>query len=84
MMPTTSSNKKASGSSNTDGGGGGGWFQNLSKGIQAKQEELRISQQAKEAGMVWDRKEKQWTFYLLDQEWEEIEEKEKQKKLAEV
>lgn len=34
--------------------------------------------------MVWDRKEKQWTFYLLDQEWEEIEEKEKQKKLAEV
>lgn len=84
MMPTTSSNKKASGrsgSSNT--GGGGGWFQNLSKGIQAKQEELRIANQAKEAGMIWDKKEKQWTFYLLDQEWEGIEEKEKQKKLAE-
>ena len=31
--------------------------------------------------MVWDKKERQWTFYLLDQEWEQIEEKEKQKKL---
>lgn len=86
MMPTTSSNKKASGgsgSSSSNTGGGGGWFQNLSKGFQAKQEELRIANQAKDAGMVWDKKEKRWSFYLLDQEWEEIEEKEKQKKLAE-
>lgn len=86
MMPTTSSNKKASGgsgSSSSNTGGGGGWFQNLSKGFQAKQEELRIANQAKDAGMIWDKKEKRWSFYLLDQEWEEIEEKEKQKKLAE-
>ena len=32
--------------------------------------------------MIWDKKERQWTFYLLDQEWEEIEEKEK--RLAEA
>lgn len=31
--------------------------------------------------MVWDKKEKQWTFYLLDKEWEQIEEKEKEKSL---
>ena len=76
MMPS-SSNRKAKSPS----GSGGGWFQQISKGIQAKQEELRIANQAREAGMVWDKKEKEWTFYLLDQEWEQIEEKEKQKKL---
>ncbi len=77
MMPSSSNanNRKASGS------GGGGWFQQISKGIQAKQEELRIANQAREAGMVWDKEAKEWTFYLLDQEWERIEEKEKEKKL---
>ncbi|MGK3756882.1 MAG: curved DNA-binding protein CbpA [Bacillariaceae sp.] len=54
------------------------FFQNISKGIQAKHEEIRIASQAREAGMIWDKKENQWVFYLLDQEWEEIEEKEKQ------
>ena len=65
---------------NNNGNNVSNFFQNISKGIQAKQEEMRIAQQAKEAGMIWDNKNKQWTFYLLDQEWEEIEEKEKQKK----
>lgn len=76
-MPSSSNanNRKANSS------GGGGWFQQISKGIQAKQEELRIANQAREAGMVWDKKALEWTFYLLDQEWEQIEEKEKQKKL---
>jgi len=86
-MPTTSKTNRTSESKT---GGGGGWFQSISngiqgisKGIEAKQEELRIAQQAREAGMIWDKKERQWTFYLLDQELEEIEKKEKQKKLAE-
>lgn len=30
--------------------------------------------------MIWDKKENQWTFYLLDQEWEEIEEKDREYK----
>ena len=88
MMPSSNSNNNTLGKGETSGIGGGGWFKNISKGIQdiskgieAKQEEIRIGQQAREAGMVWDKKERQWTFYLLDQEWEEIEEKEKQKNL---
>ena len=72
-MPSSSNTKP-------EGKNGSGWWGQISKGIQAKQEELRIANQAREAGMVWDKKEKQWTFYLLDQEWEQIEEKEKQKK----
>jgi len=41
--------------------------------------------QIKQRMRAWfgTKKEKRWSFYLLDQEWEEIEEKEKQKKLAE-
>jgi len=70
-------------SKNSGGGGFGGFFQTISKGIQAKQEEIKVAQQAKEAGMVWNKKEKQWTLYLLDQEWEEIQEKEKENNASE-
>eukprot|EP00536_Pseudo-nitzschia_multiseries_P008367 jgi/Psemu1/197900/e_gw1.211.82.1 len=88
-MPSSNSgnNAKKRGSKSGGGGGGGGGFgglfSNLAKGIQAFSEEQKIAQQAREAGMVWDKKEKQWTFYLMDREWEEIEEKEKQKKAEE-
>ena len=54
------------------------FFQNISKGIQAKQEEIRNASKAREDGKIWDKKENQWFYYFLDQEWEEIEEKEKQ------
>jgi len=54
------------------------FFQNISKGIQAKQEEIRTAQQAREVGMIWDKRENQWAFYFLDDEYEEIIEKEKE------
>lgn len=74
------SNSRSSSGGDDTSGGFGGFFKNITKGIQAKQEDFRIAQQAREAGMIWDKKENQWTFYLLDQEWEEIEEKDREYK----
>lgn len=74
------SNSRSTSGGDDTSGGFGGFFKNITKGIQAKQEDFRIAQQAREAGMIWDKKENQWTFYLLDQEWEEIEEKDREYK----
>jgi curved DNA-binding protein CbpA len=57
--------------------GVGSFFGSVQKGIEAKQEELRIGKDAKEAGKIWDKEKKEWVFYLLDVEWEELQEKEK-------
>jgi len=77
MMPSNNS-----GGSQADGGstGIGGLWSNLAKGIQTLQHEHRVTQQAREAGMVWDKKRKDWTFYSLDEQWEQILEKEKEMK----
>jgi curved DNA-binding protein CbpA len=81
---TNNANNMASGantpSSSTSQNAWGGFFQKVQQGIQSKQEELREAQVAKEAGKVWDKKENKWVFYLLDQEWEELQAKEKQLK----
>jgi hypothetical protein len=72
---------------NTTNASGGGWNQfrvgvigfvdKVQQGVAAKQEEIRHSKEAKEAGKIWDSKTKAWKFYLLDEEWEEILQKEK-------
>lgn len=56
----------------------GTFFQRVSQGIQAKQEEIRIANDAKEAGKIWDKTKNEWTFYYLDQDFEELQAKEKE------
>ncbi|KAG7342969.1 chaperone protein DnaJ [Nitzschia inconspicua] len=56
----------------------GSFFQRVSQGIQAKQEEIRIANEAKEAGKIWDKTKNEWVFYYLDQEFEELQAKEKE------
>jgi curved DNA-binding protein CbpA len=57
--------------------GVGAFFGNVQKSIEAKQEEMRLAKDAKEAGKIWDNEKKEWVFYLLDVEWDELLEKEK-------
>ncbi|KAL3921927.1 MAG: hypothetical protein SGILL_002486 [Bacillariaceae sp.] len=61
----------------------GSFFQKVSQGIQAKQEEIRIANEAKEVGKIWDKKRNEWVFYFIDEEWKELEEKEKTMKPGE-
>lgn len=80
MMKTN--NKNSGGGGGGGGGAGsvlGGLFRNISKGIQGKAAEIRNDHHCKELGMIWDKKKKDWTFYELDREWVEIEEKERLK-----
>jgi len=80
-------NSKSSSSGNQDsnafvaaGNAFGNFFNRVGKAFEEKQEELRIAREAKEAGKIWDNKKKEWVFYLIDEEWEELETKEKQLK----
>eukprot|EP00934_Nitzschia_sp_Nitz4_P003505 Nitzschia sp. Nitz4//scaffold16_size188269//133398//135024//NITZ4_001807-RA/size188269-augustus-gene-0.96-mRNA-1//-1//CDS//3329538565//3495//frame0 len=57
--------------------GVGSFFNKVQKGVEAKQEEMRIAKEAKEAGKIYNSKTKQWEFYFLDTEMEELLEKEK-------
>ncbi|VEU38926.1 unnamed protein product [Pseudo-nitzschia multistriata] len=61
----------------------GGWLSGIGKGIQSTHERMLADKQAKDEGKIWDRKKKEWVFYYLDTEWEEIEEKEKLQKQKE-
>ena len=57
--------------------GVGSFLQSVQKSVESKQEELRISKEAKEAGKIWDKEKQEWVFYFLDTEWKELLEKEK-------
>lgn len=49
----------------------------MQKGMEQKQVEMKETKEAKEAGKIWDKTQQKWVFYFLDQEWEELLEKEK-------
>lgn len=57
--------------------GVGSFLGSVKKSVENKQEELRQAREAKEHGKVWDKEKKAWVFYYLDQEWEDLMEKEK-------
>ena len=44
----------------------------VQKGIEGKQEEMRIASEAKEAGKIYDKETKQWFFYFIDTEWDDL------------
>ena len=58
------------------GWGVAGWLQNRLSDVQEKQKALA-------EGKVWDKKERQWVFYRMDDEWEKLLETEKEMKLEE-
>jgi curved DNA-binding protein CbpA len=58
-----------------------GFFGKVQQNIAKQQEQSRIAKEAKEAGKIWDAERKDWVFYLLDEEWNELLEKEKELKL---
>jgi curved DNA-binding protein CbpA len=58
-----------------------GFFGKVQRNIAKQQEQGRIAKEAKEAGKLWDAKRKEWVFYLLDEEWNELLEQEKELKL---
>ena len=55
-----------------------GFLGKVQKGIQDKANEVKEAQEAKEAGKIWDAKKKEWVFYFLDEEYEELLAKEKE------
>jgi hypothetical protein len=57
--------------------GFGSFLGKVQKGVEQRQNEIREGKEAKEAGKIWDKQKQQWVFYILDQEWEELLEKEK-------
>ena len=59
-----------------------GFFGKVQQNIAKQQEQGRIAKEAKEAGKIWDAKRKEWRFYLLDEEWNELLEQEKEIKLS--
>jgi hypothetical protein len=56
--------------------GVGSLFGAVKKGVEAKQEELKLAKEAKDFGKIWDKEKKLWVFYFLDKEWDDILEKE--------
>jgi DnaJ domain len=61
-------------------GCGVGWkgiFQNLQSSVTKNIEDARIAKEAKAVGKIWDKRKKQWIFYFIDQELEEIIQEEK-------
>jgi hypothetical protein len=79
--------KSSSGSSSSTTGGtsGGGWnslvqgLKSASKGVQtsisAKQEEMRVANEARSAGKIWDPVNKKWYFYILDYDHQQLQQK---------
>ena len=57
--------------------GVGSFLGKMQKGMEQKQVEMKETKEAKEAGKIWDKTQQKWVFYFLDQEWEELLEKEK-------
>ena len=59
------------------GSGSGGWGQRFVQAVQTSvsnaQEASRLKQEAKEVGKVYDKESKEWVFYFLDQELEQVE-----------
>ena len=53
-----------------------GWsrlVQTVQTSISLKQEEARQAKEARAAGKIFNPETKQWEFYLLDEEWKELE-----------
>jgi len=57
--------------------GVGSFLGKVQKGVEQKQTEMKQAREAKEAGKIWDKTEQRWVFYFLDQEWDELLEKER-------
>lgn len=55
-------------------------FDNMKKAAEAKQAEWEAERINKAAGKIYDKKTKTWKFYLLDEEYEELQAKEKEMK----
>ena len=49
-----------------------GFFQSVQDNVSKNMEEARIAKEAKAVGKIWDKRKKEWTFYFIDQELEEI------------
>lgn len=57
--------------------GVGSFFGAVKKGVENQQEQMKQAREAREFGKIWDKEKKEWVFYFLDKEWEELMEKEK-------
>mmetsp|Transcript_20484 Transcript_20484/g.28934 ORF Transcript_20484/g.28934 Transcript_20484/m.28934 type:complete len:90 (+) Transcript_20484:148-417(+) len=68
-MPSTNRNNK-----NGDGGGLGlrSLFHQVGKTVASKTEEIRLARDYKKEGKIYDKQRKEWVFYFLDEEWEQI------------
>ena len=49
------------------------FVQSVQTTVASKQEEMRVAKEAKEAGKIWDKEKKEWVFYFIDGELEEVE-----------
>jgi len=58
-------------------GGLASFFGSVRKGVENRQDGMRQTREAKQFGKVWDKDTKTYAFYFLDNEWEELMEKEK-------
>ena len=58
---------------NTWTGGLNRFVQSVQTSVASKQEEMRVAKEAKEVGKIWHPTKKEWYFYFMDQEREEVE-----------
>jgi len=73
---------RSSNNSSIDDGSGsdsGTWQRGLNRfvssvktGVANQQKRINDAREAKEAGKVWDPEKREWVFYLLDDEWEQV------------
>ena len=71
-ITTTSNINIMSMSKNDKPAGWKGFFQSVQENVSKKTEEARAAKEAKAIGKIWDSTKKEWVFYFIDQEWEEI------------
>lgn len=48
-------------------------LEKVQNGLQKKQEEMRIGSEAKKEGKIWNPEKKEWYFYILDDDFVEVE-----------
>jgi curved DNA-binding protein CbpA len=80
LFPTRLMSNKNENSQGNDAGWKG-IFHTLQSSVSKNIEEARIAKEAKAAGKIWDKRKKEWVFYFIDQELEEIIQEEKKLKL---
>eukprot|EP00550_Attheya_septentrionalis_P004828 CAMPEP_0198298404 /NCGR_PEP_ID=MMETSP1449-20131203/40862_1 /TAXON_ID=420275 /ORGANISM="Attheya septentrionalis, Strain CCMP2084" /LENGTH=488 /DNA_ID=CAMNT_0043999663 /DNA_START=48 /DNA_END=1514 /DNA_ORIENTATION=+ len=65
-----------------DAGWMGSIWNRVGESVASKKEQMRLDRESREAGKIYDYEKKEWVFYFIDTEWEELLNEEKELQLS--